>query len=656
MGGMYKVGTGDCGTVAGKVYLFLQSDKESPGAWVFCKGKLYLHRTCDEPGLLRVICPDTFQKIGTVKLSCSDAFKDSSAAKLNRNMPILTDGESLFAIVVNFKAVKRTVKKEKQDEYTELKKAEEEVKRKEVSKAGAKAARKKEDKKKSSPSDTARICEFFLVEFDITKHQEESDKLPEPVEEALIDELCETFSGYFSKKECMYALRMNAGDMENAGRWLIDEGENERGKTVVRDKRWVLLAQSVVQEGQETEVVDGSVLIPHYLTSGQWTMNKSQVALHLAAPTAKVFSSREEDVKVLDSKATEPGTMPKQQRQHRSEEENEEGEEDSEGERRPPKEQPPSGDQPPVVDFFEGTELRGSFICSVVPEYFDYDRTAMTYSSGTSKFYVLSMDSSSICTLLEYGNMSGVNMVTLPEVLKKRFENKPGVSSPAAVAEALLMFLKESEGSRYSLPTKWNNWDTLYSKMSESIAQKQANSRSAPQGISKKQEARLVKLRKKAENFHELQREAWIKALDLPEDQLQIPQSIPSSRPSNPNPNPWRLPPGASNHRPRYLPRGSGGRGEFIPSLSPRGSLFSGGRQDFRRPPPEFLREDDGDVTTPLLPLFLRKKTKITATFLQPAEARVSLEAIIRSQKETLKWCVRILRRLRFARQDPGLR
>lgn len=588
MGGMYKVGAGDCGTVAGKVYLFVQSEKESPGSWVYCKGRLYLHRTCDEAGLLRVICPETFQKLGVMKLSCSEAFKDSAAAKLNRNMPLLTDGESLYAVVVNFKAVKRTVKKERQEEYVELKRVEEEIKRKEVAKG---KGRKKEEKKKGSPSDTARVCEFYLVEFDVTKHQEESEKLPDAAEEALTDELYETFSGYFSKKECMYALRVNTNDMENAGRWLIDEGENERGKTVVRDKRWVMLAQSVVQDGQETDVVEGSVLLTHYLTNGQWTMNKSQVTLHLSSPTAKVFSTREEDVKVLDAKAGEPllGARPQQQqRLHRNDEDNDEGheEEESEGERerRPPPQ--PVGDA--TNDFFEGIELRGSFVCNMIPEYFDYDRTAVTYSSGTNKFYVLSMDSSSICTLLEYGNMAGVNLTTMPEPLRKRFDVRSEIVSPVELAEALLFFLKESEGYRYSMPTKWNSWDTLYSKASDSLTQKLANSRSATEGAERKQEAKLTKLRKKAAQFRELQREAWIKALDLSEEKLAQTSGLAHAPPV------WKAPAGTKweNVRPRLLPRGE--RSSSRPAFSYRGAPF-GGWEESVRPPPAFAREDEGD-------------------------------------------------------------
>jgi len=45
---MYKIGTGENDTVAGKVYLSQQTDREGEVTWVFCKGKLYSRRA-NEP-------------------------------------------------------------------------------------------------------------------------------------------------------------------------------------------------------------------------------------------------------------------------------------------------------------------------------------------------------------------------------------------------------------------------------------------------------------------------------------------------------------------------------------------------------------------------------------------------------------------------------
>jgi hypothetical protein len=47
-GAMLKIGTGENGTIPGKVYLYAPTEKESEIAWVYCKGKLYLRRANDE--------------------------------------------------------------------------------------------------------------------------------------------------------------------------------------------------------------------------------------------------------------------------------------------------------------------------------------------------------------------------------------------------------------------------------------------------------------------------------------------------------------------------------------------------------------------------------------------------------------------------------
>jgi len=47
-GGMYKIGTGEGGTVGGKIYLYAPVNKVEEICWVYCKGKLYLRNTSRE--------------------------------------------------------------------------------------------------------------------------------------------------------------------------------------------------------------------------------------------------------------------------------------------------------------------------------------------------------------------------------------------------------------------------------------------------------------------------------------------------------------------------------------------------------------------------------------------------------------------------------
>jgi other hect domain ubiquitin protein ligase E3 len=47
---MYKIGTGEKGTISGKVYLSAPTDREGEVTWVYCQGKLYSRRANEELG------------------------------------------------------------------------------------------------------------------------------------------------------------------------------------------------------------------------------------------------------------------------------------------------------------------------------------------------------------------------------------------------------------------------------------------------------------------------------------------------------------------------------------------------------------------------------------------------------------------------------
>lgn len=65
-GGMYKIGTGKNGTVAGKIYLekdayYPVGTKLDEVNWVYLKGKLYLKSSSREPYMIEIINPETFK-------------------------------------------------------------------------------------------------------------------------------------------------------------------------------------------------------------------------------------------------------------------------------------------------------------------------------------------------------------------------------------------------------------------------------------------------------------------------------------------------------------------------------------------------------------------------------------------------------------------
>lgn len=66
-GGMYKIGTGKCGTKAGRIYLERQmhsaiGQKVEEVSWAYLKDKLYLKMSVKDPWHLEVINPNTFKR------------------------------------------------------------------------------------------------------------------------------------------------------------------------------------------------------------------------------------------------------------------------------------------------------------------------------------------------------------------------------------------------------------------------------------------------------------------------------------------------------------------------------------------------------------------------------------------------------------------
>ena len=94
---------------------------------------------------------------------------------------------------------------------------------------------------------TLKLCEYILYEFDITdtKGLDFIDQ-SETYDKELIQELYESFNGYFTFNECARALSYNKDDIQNAAQWLVDEGDRERSKKTVLVKNTTLLAQAEV--------------------------------------------------------------------------------------------------------------------------------------------------------------------------------------------------------------------------------------------------------------------------------------------------------------------------------------------------------------------------------------------------------------------------
>lgn len=178
----------------------------------------------------------------------------------NSNYPLISDGESLFAVVMTVEKRERNV----QEKYEVQKKALSDVKqaehdKHEKEKTEAREKREQEEGKPkgkdlvntvlqrlTSSQSKAEEVEFyhgqqyFVAVFKALKFDLDSKKKKEPKEEEntevdflsmkeselfeipIMQEMFATFSGFYNIKRCALALQHNNDDIHDAGQWLIE--------------------------------------------------------------------------------------------------------------------------------------------------------------------------------------------------------------------------------------------------------------------------------------------------------------------------------------------------------------------------------------------------------------------------------------------------
>jgi hypothetical protein len=103
-----KIGTGREGTRAGIVYThreLLQGNSKLLSL-VYLKGKLYLKTAGDEVGKLDVLSPEDLTTIGKVYLNVDKFMKNPHMAQYNKNFRLLTDGASIYTLMIGHAMVK----------------------------------------------------------------------------------------------------------------------------------------------------------------------------------------------------------------------------------------------------------------------------------------------------------------------------------------------------------------------------------------------------------------------------------------------------------------------------------------------------------------------------------------------------------------------
>ena len=121
---MFKIGTGERGTVAGRVTLSQPIEREGDLSWVYCQGRLYARRNNVDFGTLLVYDPKNFKKLGEARLICDDLLRGNKALKTtNSNYPLLTDGDSLYALIMTVERREQVLKEDMEERLTKLKAA-----------------------------------------------------------------------------------------------------------------------------------------------------------------------------------------------------------------------------------------------------------------------------------------------------------------------------------------------------------------------------------------------------------------------------------------------------------------------------------------------------------------------------------------------------
>ncbi|KAL4510149.1 hypothetical protein ABPG72_010342 [Tetrahymena utriculariae] len=214
-GGIYKIGTGNDNTIPGKVYVSQQVSKQEEICWIYLKGSLYLRTsTKEQSGLIDIYNCDTLELVDTIQLKNEDIFEGTQQQQLNKNFPLLSDGDYLY--IIGKKIVVQNLKETKAPEAKDLipappppftnltqineDKKKEKIKAPEQPQVEEQAAQKivKKIKAKATKSNTPattqiqppedneqiRMIEFYLYKYDIESPMIEKKK--EKVEEEFI--------------------------------------------------------------------------------------------------------------------------------------------------------------------------------------------------------------------------------------------------------------------------------------------------------------------------------------------------------------------------------------------------------------------------------------------------------------------------------------
>lgn len=167
-----------------------------------------------------------------------------------------------------------------------------------------------QEPKKPAPSkepedvNSVKMIDYYLYEFDVTQSYDQNSQEKNEGNQQLVQELFESFNGYFTLPECYKALVINHDDMMSAGQWLAEEGETERTKRSYQVRNKTLLFQHMITSEinlktlkniNDIQIDDNTILNTNQIQQFLWTMNDTQLALY-TDQGVRIFSKNPADV------------------------------------------------------------------------------------------------------------------------------------------------------------------------------------------------------------------------------------------------------------------------------------------------------------------------------------------------------------------------
>ena len=314
-GGMLKVGTGNDGTIKGKVYLFEKlphSTEDVVHQWVYVKGKLYVKSNflgnviIKDFGYLTIINPDNFHYEGRTKLLFNEVVKHPILRKRNDNYVLSTDGENINVLLLEpaFKDGINNMNKEddeeNSDDENELFDNNASMNIPNAKESKESISLKKGRNVKSTTTNEVQYPADIFTHINLVAYTfpvDPSISKTNPDKEPLINEIYESFSYLFSKEECKKALILNNWNICKTALYLV-ENEKEIKQPLLISEKNLLLIQTKIESTNfknnraDFRIAKNSVFDVTQFDLLKWAFSKHYVMAYKLKEGACVLFSR----------------------------------------------------------------------------------------------------------------------------------------------------------------------------------------------------------------------------------------------------------------------------------------------------------------------------------------------------------------------------